>query len=215
MVEEEKIKEEIITLCASPFPRTPVSIIRKLKDVEPNFYRNSPPPQVVSKLRKKFLTPLKRKRILIEFKDEDDCWGKAKQLCNYRARKNSEPVPRKVSALYQTHFLLSGDEKNFIFSHLVKPTKELNLDMRGFLHRFEKPEDYHQNMINLLLASSERFTELTTFLHQLPIDYKEVNILEKVLEHGSRYKGLDLPFSPDFENAKYFLRELTNSNTGT
>ena len=78
------------------------------------------------------------------------------------------------------------------------------------MHRFKKPKNYTWEMINLLMAASEKKKrdDMRIHLYMLPFDYNEIELLEQVLDFGEDFKDIKFPFKPDANEAKGFLGGL-------
>ena len=208
----EKAKREAIKHCRNPIPATSISITRHLKKKVSSFYPNSPAKKITPRIKKNILKPLEEEGFLVKYTTTSPAWSKARALVS-RYKKVGEPLPRGITELYQTHFLYLEESYFPTIKNLPKPNEELNLDLVVMLSKFEKTRTYTWDMLNLLLCSSKENTsnQLRLYLYKLPLDYNQVEILEKILEYGTEYSYITFPFKPDIENAKIFLRKITRT----
>ncbi|MCD4740685.1 hypothetical protein K8R43_05880 [archaeon] len=205
---KEKAKKETIKHCRHQIPRSSISIARQLKKKVAGFYPNSPPKKITPLMKKNILGPLEEDGFLIKYTPEKTSWKKARLLLTLYHEKG-KPKPRKITELYQTNFLYLEDTVFPLIKNLPKPEPELNLDLVVLLSKFKKTETYTWDLLNLLLAASKEEDQLRIYLYKLPIDYNKIEILERILEYGKEYTHIQFPFKPDQENAKNFLRKIT------
>ncbi|MCD6523019.1 MAG: hypothetical protein J7K68_04680 [Candidatus Diapherotrites archaeon] len=202
---------DIINICGQGAPILPVNIVRLLQ--KRGYFISKKPRKVIYKLKREVFSPLVDKNILLKYSpDQGEVWEKAIILSKIDAKKRRLPTPRKVSELYQTHFLYLGENTTLpnIYS-LPDAPPDVNLEINAFLSRFKKPKNFTWEMLNLLMCASDKGVrdDLRVHLYILPLDYDEIELLEKVLEYGELFKGIHFPFKPDVDEAKGFLSRFS------
>ena len=207
--DEEKARRIALRYCSHYTPRTPSAIAARLKKGVDGFYPKTP----AGKLKKKvdaLLRPLVSSNLLVVYRPKDKVWKRAREMATKGARLAGDPVPRNATELYQTNFLYLSADTTLPVISLPRPKHELNFELCALLFKFKKPKNYTWEMLNLLICASNKKQrdDLRIHLYVLPFDYNEIELLEDVLEFGVDFKGMDLPFRPNIDEAKGFLGKL-------
>jgi hypothetical protein len=159
--------------------------------------------------------PLLASGLLVTYTPDSPAWARAREMASKGAKAAGEAPPRNTTELYQANFLYSPGNTQLPTVALPLPGAELNFEMRALLHRFAKPENYTWEMLNLLLAASDKKAraDLRLHLYVLPLDHGEIELLEQVLEFGEEFAGVSLPLRPSVDEAKGFLEALAGAKT--
>ncbi len=215
------VSEHILDVLNNPVPKTAGQISRDL--VGRGLFK-SKPNKLAGHIKRRYLKGLVERNLVVEFTPEDgESWEHARGLVKIFSRIK----PRRVDALYQTNFLVAFTSftSDFGFNKLPPVDPSLNLVAMAFLHKIrgKKPEftkSIGLNLFNFLMIAKikEYRDKIRLFMYKLPLDYADIDLLEKMLDYGFRLP--EFPFDPNLENAENFLREVSEilnqtENTGS
>jgi len=215
MYDLEKAKQAVLGFCYSHIPKTPVQIVRGLKQEVKGFYPKTPDKKVVKYLRRDVLLPLKDNGFLVRFiRGDREAWDGARTLVVNDARKGGVPVPRGVKELYQTNVFFEKDKLSKTPTIIALPNINPEHNLRAFLllQKFKKPVNFTWKFFNLVLCASVKQSkdQLRLFIYSLHLDYDSAELLDELLEYGNDYVNFDFPLQFSMDNAKKFLNELAH-----
>lgn len=210
--DRSRAREEALNYLQYPIPRTPVDIVRHLKEKLDNFYPNTNEYRVVKKLRENILNELVKNNIVIKYTQTDEEWPQARELLRKEYERSNRSKPRKLKSLYQINFLYLGRER--IMRNLPK-LKDVNLELTAMFYRFTQEkeiENYSLNLLNLFYCYDEEEYkgEIRMKVHGRQFTEKESRLLDRSLKHTDKFNRVfdELPFQPDIEKAVTFLEKL-------
>ena len=216
MLSGSDLQGTIIKVCSTPVPLTMSGITRKIQELG----GVSPYPQRArvdrrAKRIKRIVDSLVSDGVLVKITKGSEPWKIAREL----ASRFLEIKPRNPGDMYQSHFLAylsvrcAGRPPSFLPS--INPIYNIGIIamLEKILSKTRTNEKTISNFVNFMLLANEKSKkdEIRLFLYALPIDYSEIDTLEKLLDYGEQ---LDLPYSGDITSAKRFLTGLFK-NTGS
>ncbi len=193
---DPKLLKELVDIMYSPVPMPASEVARRL--VSKGVYKTRP--DILATRIKKPLAYLVSDGQVIEIKPGDKGWDYARGL----ARTFLKIKPRRVSSLFQAHFLAG-------LARIPDIDPIFNMSVMAFIAKYKITDRMH--LLNFVLCGKDSRVrdEMRIFLYKQPLDYDEIELMEGILDYGV---NLSLPFKPDLEKAKEFVRSLNTGSKG-
>ncbi len=208
-----KAKKETLNYLRYPVPRTPVSIVRKLKEEVPDFYPNTNPYRVVNRIREKVLKDLLEKNLIVKYTEEDEIWDSARELLKKEYEKERKRKPRNLKELYQINFFYLSEESQF---YNLPVLKDVNLNLTAMFYRFleeKEIKNFFWKILNLFYCynNEKNKGKIRVKIHSKGFNEKESKLLERALEYSDEVEPIleDFPFDSNIDEAVKFIKTLS------